>query len=73
MRSAPMQSSAQRIAEASAVWLARQIQLRRGMMSSLSGGLATMGCAVPYALAAKLAYPDRPVFALIVDGGAMPR
>jgi pyruvate dehydrogenase (quinone) len=52
----------------SAVWLARCITLRRGMMSSLSGGLATMGCAIPYALAAKLAHPDRPVFALVGDG-----
>ncbi|HEX5074910.1 MAG TPA: thiamine pyrophosphate-requiring protein [Gemmatimonadaceae bacterium] len=52
----------------SAVWLARCIRIRRGMMSSLSGGLATMGCAIPYALAAKLAHPDRPVFAFIGDG-----
>ena len=27
-----------------------------------------MGSAVPYALAAKLAFPDRPVFALVGDG-----
>lgn len=49
-------------------WYARDIKLRHGMMGSLSGGLATMGCGVPYALAAKLAYPDRPVFALVGDG-----
>jgi pyruvate dehydrogenase (quinone) len=36
----------------------------RGMMASLSGGLATMGCAVPYALAAKLAHPQRVPIAL---------
>jgi len=29
------------------------------MMASLSGGLATMGSALPYALAAKLAHPQR--------------
>ena len=29
------------------------------MMASLSGGLATMGPAVPYAIAAKFAFPDR--------------
>ena len=52
----------------SAVWLARDVRLRRDMMASLSGGLATMGSAVPYALAAKLAYPDRPVVALVGDG-----
>jgi pyruvate dehydrogenase (quinone) len=51
-----------------AVWLARDVRLRRGMMASLSGGLATMGCAIPYALAAKLAHPDRPAIALIGDG-----
>ena len=51
-----------------AVWLARCIRIREGMSASLSGGLATMGCAVPYALAAKLAHPDRPVFALVGDG-----
>jgi len=52
----------------SAVWLARCIRIRRGMMSSLSGGLATMGCAIPYALAAKLVHPGRPVFAFVGDG-----
>ena len=33
------------------------------MKAALSGTLATMGPAVPYALAAKFAYPDRPVIA----------
>ena len=37
-------------------------------MASLSGNLATMGCGMPYALAAKLAHPDRPVFACVGDG-----
>ena len=49
-------------------WYARDIKLRRGMMASLSGGLATMGPAVPYALAAKFAYPERDVIALLGDG-----
>ncbi len=49
-------------------WYARDVKLRPGMMASLSGGLATMGCAVPYALAAKLAHPHRPVIALVGDG-----
>lgn len=52
----------------SANWYARDLKIRRGMLASLSGGLATMGCGVPYALAAKLAYPERPVFALVGDG-----
>jgi pyruvate dehydrogenase (quinone) len=43
--------------------------MRRGMMASLSGGLASMGAAVPYAIAAKFAHPDRPVVGLVGDGG----
>jgi pyruvate dehydrogenase (quinone) len=49
-------------------WYARDIKIRRGMMGSLSGGLASMGAAVPYAIAAKFAHPDRPVVALVGDG-----
>jgi pyruvate dehydrogenase (quinone) len=49
-------------------WYARDLKIRRGMMGSLSGGLATMGPAVPYAIAAKYAHPDRPVVALVGDG-----
>jgi len=49
-------------------WYARDIKMRRGMMASLSGGLATMGPAVPYAIAAKFAYPERPVIAMLGDG-----
>src|SRR5947207_4902606 len=49
-------------------WFARDIKIRRGMMASLSGTLATMGPGVPYAIAAKFAHPDRPVFALVGDG-----
>jgi pyruvate dehydrogenase (quinone) len=37
-------------------------------MVSLSGTLATMGSGVPYAIAAKLAHPDRAVIALVGDG-----
>jgi pyruvate dehydrogenase (quinone) len=49
-------------------WYARNLKLRKGMMGSLSGTLATMGPGVPYAIAAKFAHPDRPVIALIGDG-----
>ncbi len=52
----------------SANWFARNLKLRDGMMASLSGNLATMGCGVPYALAAKFAFPDRVVMALVGDG-----
>ena len=49
-------------------WYARDVKMRRGMMASLSGGLASMGAGMPYAVAAKFAYPDRPVIALVGDG-----
>ena len=49
-------------------WYARDLKIRRGMMASLSGGLASMGAAVPYGIAAKFAHPDRPVIALVGDG-----
>ena len=49
-------------------WYARDVQVRRGMLCSLSGGLASMGAAVPYAIAARLAYRDRPVIAMVGDG-----
>jgi pyruvate dehydrogenase (quinone) len=49
-------------------WYARDYRVKRGQMSSLSGGLASMGAAVPYAIGAKFAHPDRPVVALVGDG-----
>ncbi|MEH3147447.1 MAG: thiamine pyrophosphate-requiring protein [Methylobacterium frigidaeris] len=49
-------------------WFGRDLKIRRGMMCSLSGGLASMGAAVPYAIAAKVAHPDRPVVTLVGDG-----
>jgi pyruvate dehydrogenase (quinone) len=51
-----------------ASWYARDLKARRGMMGTLSGGLATMGPAIPYALTAKMAYPERPVIAMLGDG-----
>jgi pyruvate dehydrogenase (quinone) len=51
-----------------ASWYARELKIRDGMMASLSGNLATMGCAVPYAIAAKFAYPERTVIAFAGDG-----
>ncbi|MBY3599531.1 thiamine pyrophosphate-requiring protein [Rhizobium bangladeshense] len=49
-------------------WYARDLKMRRGVKASLSGGLASMGAAVPYAIAAKFAHPDRPVVGLVGDG-----
>jgi pyruvate dehydrogenase (quinone) len=49
-------------------WYARHVKIRGSMRGTLSGTLATMGCAVPYAIGAKFAYPDRPAYALVGDG-----
>ncbi|MCX8561654.1 thiamine pyrophosphate-requiring protein [Mycolicibacterium mucogenicum] len=49
-------------------WYARCLKFRGEMRGSLSGTLATMGPAVPYAIGAKFAHPDRPVVALVGDG-----
>jgi pyruvate dehydrogenase (quinone) len=50
-------------------WWARHFQAKEGQMYSCSGNLATMACGLPYAIAAQLAYPDRPTFAFVGDGG----
>ncbi len=49
-------------------WYARDWRVKSGQRGSLSGGLASMGAAVPYAIAAKFAHPTRPVVALVGDG-----
>lgn len=49
-------------------WFARDIKIRKGMMSSLSGNLATMCPGVPYAIAAKFCHPNRMPIALVGDG-----
>ena len=49
-------------------WYARDYRVKEGQRATLSGGLASMGAAVPYAVAAKFAYPARPVVALVGDG-----
>jgi len=49
-------------------WAARHIRMRRGMKWSLSGNLATMLPGVPYAVAAKFAFPDRLAIGTIGDG-----
>src|ERR1051325_8316490 len=49
-------------------WWARHVNGRSGMKAALSGTLATMCPAIPYAIAAKFAFPDRPVIAALGDG-----
>src|SRR4051795_12814718 len=49
-------------------WYARQVRMRGSMRGTLSGTLATMGPAVPYAIGAKFAHPERPAVAFEGDG-----
>lgn len=50
-------------------WAARYLMLRDKMLFSCSGTLASMACALPYAIAAAVAYPERQVICFIGDGG----
>jgi pyruvate dehydrogenase (quinone) len=52
----------------STYWYARHLALPPGVPAHVSSYLASMGCALPYAMAAKLDAPDRPVVALAGDG-----
>jgi pyruvate dehydrogenase (quinone) len=49
-------------------WIARQLRMKRNQQFSCSGTLATMAPGLPYAIAAKLAYPDRQSVAFVGDG-----
>lgn len=49
-------------------WYARHLRLPPGVPAHVSGYLASMGCALPYGVAAKLDAPQRPVVALVGDG-----
>ncbi len=55
-------------AGSTADWYGHHIKLGRNQMGNLSGRLATMIGAMPYAIAGKFAYPDRPVVCTIGDG-----
>jgi pyruvate dehydrogenase (quinone) len=52
----------------SVFWFSRHLKFGPAMRAAHSGSLASMGAAMPYAIAAKFAHPDRPVFALVGDG-----
>lgn len=52
-----------------ATWWARHIPARPGQLHSLSGTLASMANGLPYAIAAQLAFPERPCVAFVGDGG----
>jgi pyruvate dehydrogenase (quinone) len=48
---------------------ARHIDIKAGQDFAVSGSLASMACGLPYAIAAGIAFPGRPVFAVVGDGG----
>ena len=50
-------------------WTARHAELTGEQSFSCSGTLATMACALPYAIGAAVAYPQRQIAAVIGDGG----
>ena len=50
-------------------YAARHLRMRPGMMFSTSGTLASMGAGLPYAIAAKIAWPERQVVSVVGDGG----
>ncbi len=52
----------------SVFWFARGVRMRPGMQMTHSGALASMGAALPYALAGKFAHPGRPALAFVGDG-----
>ena len=53
------------------LWMSRMYRAERPNTCIISNGFAAMGIAVPGALAAKLAYPDRKVVAVTGDAGFM--
>lgn len=54
---------------ANKVWIARHYQCYEPNTCIISNGFATMGIAVPGAVAAKLVYPDRKILAITGDAG----
>ena len=53
------------------MWMARMYQAERPNTCIISNGFASMGIAVPGAIAAKLAYPERTAVAVTGDAGFM--
>ena len=53
------------------MWMSRMYRAERPNTCIISNGFAAMGIAVPGAIAAKLAYPDRKVVAVTGDAGFM--
>lgn len=49
--------------------MARYLMAKAGQRFAGSGLMASMGCAIPYAIAAALVHPDRQIIAVCGDGG----
>jgi pyruvate dehydrogenase (quinone) len=49
-------------------WYSRELVMRKGMRAAHSGNLASMGAAIPYAIAAKFAHPRLPAMCFVGDG-----
>jgi pyruvate dehydrogenase (quinone) len=49
-------------------WYSRHLKIRAGMRAAHSGTLASMGAAIPYAVAAKFAHPELPALCFVGDG-----
>jgi pyruvate dehydrogenase (quinone)/pyruvate oxidase len=50
-------------------WIARYLNIKQGQQYSCSGTLASMASGLPYAIAAKIAFPLRQSVAFVGDGG----
>jgi pyruvate dehydrogenase (quinone)/pyruvate oxidase len=50
-------------------WIAQQFKIKKGQKFSCSGTLATMAPGLPYAIASKVAFPERQSVAFVGDGG----
>ncbi len=53
------------------MWIARNYQTQIPNGCIISNGLASMGISLPGGIAASMLYPDRPIVAMMGDGGAM--
>jgi len=53
------------------MWIARNYPTYEPNTCIISNGLASMGISLPGAISADLLFPDRPVLAIMGDGGAM--
>jgi pyruvate dehydrogenase (quinone) len=49
-------------------WYSRELAMREGMRAAHSGSLASMGAAIPYAIAGKFAHPELPALCFVGDG-----